>query len=60
MAYKSKHVKSDYINLCRLERYGKNGNLTRYQKTDLTPEIIRMFFWGYVRKYWRELIGFGA
>ena len=49
--------KSDYIYLCREERYGRNGNLRSLRKADMTPDVVRTYFWGFIRKYWRELIG---
>lgn len=49
--------KSDYIYLCREERYGRNGNLRSLRKADMTPDVVRTYFWGFIKKYWRELIG---
>lgn len=49
--------KSDYIYLCREERYGRNGNLRSLRKADMTPYVVRTYFWGFIKKYWRELIG---
>lgn len=49
--------RSDYIYLCREERYGRNGNLRSLRKADMTPDVVRTYFWGFIRKYWKEIIG---
>jgi len=46
----------DYIYLCREERYGRNGNLRSLRKADMTPDVVRTYFWGFIKKYWRELL----
>jgi len=51
------HEYHDYIYLCREERYGRNGNLRSLRKADMTPDVVRTYFWGFIKKYWRELIG---
>ena len=53
---KPKRAQSDYIYLCREERYGRNGNLRSLRKADMTPDVVRTYFWGFIRKYWRELL----
>lgn len=53
---KPKRKKSDYIYLCREETYGRNGNLRSLRKADMTPDVVRTYFWGFIRKYWRELL----
>lgn len=49
--------KNDFIHLCRMERYGRNGNLRGLRLARMTPDVVRTYFWGFIKKYWRELIG---